>query len=121
MYNEAINKIESMKKLRFVNCNKKFEGNKEIIKLSVDEVTKFLKIKLNMLQLKENYKNKELDTICRSCQETNETTEHLFSCKNIVTKYNEYIPNIERIKENVKIKDTIKYVEFAINELEKEN
>ena len=58
MYNEAINKIESMKKLRFVNCNKKFEGNKEIIKLSVDEVTKFLKIKLNMLQLKKTIKTK---------------------------------------------------------------
>ena len=123
MYNEAINKIKSMKKLRFVNCNKEFEGNKNIIKLSVDDVSKFIKIKLNMLQLKENYKNKEVDTICRSCRETNETTEHLLSCKNIVTKYKEYIPNIENIKNNINIKEAIKYVEFAINELsvEKEN
>ena len=52
-----------------------------------DEKTckEIMTIRLNMVNVKKNYKNLYTDTMCVGCFEKEETTEHLFECK----KYNE--------------------------------
>ena len=52
-----------------------------------------MKLRLNMLELKCNYKGKENNEICDLCGDENDTTEHLFECR-AVKKHVKNIPSI---------------------------
>ena len=57
-----------------------------------------LKLRLNMTELKCNYKNKNDTNIkCNLCKSENDTTEHLFTC-NEIKKQIQNTPNIDIIK-----------------------
>ena len=60
------------------------------------EAKESLKLKLNMLEVKSNYKGQYKDLKCK-CQESDDTTEHLFKCKEIKSGCKNRIPNAENI------------------------
>ena len=67
-----------MTKLRFTDG----KGKKEYIeRLNTKEAIIMLKARLNMLELKSNYKSKYQDLTCELCGEGEDKTEHLFHCK----------------------------------------
>ena len=70
-------------KLRFCStCN--FDRKKYFNSLAPSEIEWLLKIKLNMLPLKSNYKNMfQGDLSCPLCGEEDDTTEHMFVCKTV--------------------------------------
>ena len=75
-----------MKKLRFTNTN----GRQEYIeKCKMEQVKEIMKLRLNMSELKSNFKGKYKDTICPACEEKEETTEHVIQCK----EYQRLIPH----------------------------
>ena len=39
-----------------------------------------MEVRLGVLDVKENYHGKYKDTICRNCNQQNETTKHFISC-----------------------------------------
>ena len=68
-------------KLRFCNNTQK---KKYIEGLGYLEAKMIMKLRLNMLELKHNYKNQNRrDEKCNLCQYEDDTTEHLFVCKAI--------------------------------------
>ena len=70
-------------KLRFCTRNN-FERKKYLDSLSPSEIEWLIKVKLNMLPLKANYKNKfQGDVDCPLCGEEEDTTEHIFVCKTV--------------------------------------
>ena len=82
---ELEEKKKQMKKLRFTNTN----GRQEYIeKCKMEQVKKIMKFRLNMTELKSNFKGKYKDTICPACEEEEETTEHVIECK----EYQRLIP-----------------------------
>ena len=75
-----------MKKLRFINGN----GRQEYIgKLDTKTAVELMKVRLNMADLKANFRNKGKEPWCSLCLSQEDTTEHLFSCE-----------KLERINEN---------------------
>ena len=69
-----------MTKLRFTDG----KGRKKYLEsLKTREAVLILKARLNMLELKCNYKSKHKDMACQLCGVENETTEHLFLCSNL--------------------------------------
>ena len=67
-----------MKKLRFTNNL----GKQEYIgKCRMEEVKTIMKVRLNMTELKANFRGKYRDTICPACEKDEETTEHVIRCK----------------------------------------
>ena len=69
-----------MTKLRFTEGN----GRKEYLeKLKTKEALTMLKTRLNMLEVKCNYKSKYVDLTCELCSEEEDRTEHLFRCKKL--------------------------------------
>ena len=69
-----------MTKLRFTNGKGR---EKYLESLKTREAVLILKARLNMLELKCNYKSKHKDMACQLCGVENETTEHLFLCSNL--------------------------------------
>ena len=67
-------------KLRFLK-GKKFEKEKYINETDEKTCQVIMSIRLNMINVKKNYKNQYTDAICVGCFEEDETTEHLFECK----------------------------------------
>ena len=69
-------------KLRFIN------GNKFEIKeyLGCEEASSVLKLKLNMVDLRANYKGKYTDSLCRRCGSHEEYIEHLWNCPSFYQK-----------------------------------
>ena len=66
-----------MKKLRFTNMN----GKQEYVeKCKMEQVRKIMKVRLNMTELKANFKGKHNETICSACEVEEETTEHVIRC-----------------------------------------
>ena len=66
-----------MKKLRFTNTN----GKQEYIdKCRMEQVKKIMKVRLNMTELKSNFKGKYKDSMCPACEKEEETTEHVIKC-----------------------------------------
>ena len=79
----AVEKIESMKKLRFL---KEFGRKKYIEELNGYEVIDALKIKLNMVEsIMDNYGKRMECVLCNS----EETTEHIITCNNIPSEWKE--------------------------------
>ena len=67
-----------MKKLRFTNTTGR-QNYLDVCKM--DQVKKIMKVRLNMTELKSNFKGKYNNTICPACEEEDETTEHVIKCK----------------------------------------
>ena len=81
-------------KLRFCNNTQK---KKYIEELGYLEAKIIMKLRLNMLELKHNYKNQNRrDEKCNLCQYEDDTTEHLFVCK-AIKKTAKNIPGIDII------------------------
>jgi hypothetical protein len=62
--------------------------------LKFDNVKCIMKLRLNMLELKTNYKGVNKNETCDLCKMENDTTEHLFECK----KVKESIKNVPKIE-----------------------
>ena len=75
---EIEEKMNESTKLRFI---KDFGEKKYVAQLSMKEVKKILEIRLNMIELKCNFKGKYTDTTCPACNLEDETTEHVLECK----------------------------------------
>ena len=69
-------------KLRFINGNK-FEMKEY---LGCEEASSLLKLKLNMVDLRANYKGKYTDSLCRRCGSHEEYIEHLWDCPSFYQK-----------------------------------
>ena len=93
---EIVERIEEKKldmtKLRFTNGT----GRKEYIeRLKTKEAIMIMKMRLNMIEVKCNYKSKFTNLNCELCGKEDDTTEHLFECK-----------ELERLKEGtIRIED----------------
>ena len=69
---------KTMKKLRYINP----ENEQEYIKICTPkEVKMIMKIRLNMINVKCNYKKEDVDNICRICKLDDKTTEHVLGCQ----------------------------------------
>ena len=66
-------------KLRFLR-GKKFEKEEYVEKCDAEMVGKIMRIRLNMVQCKMNYKGNAGDVDCIMCG-NEETTEHLLECR----------------------------------------
>ena len=93
-----INKLE-MKKLRFIN---EFSLKDYIHKLDYKDSILMLKSRLNMLDVKDNFKNKYNSLLCETCKKR-ETTQHLLICPEKSNLKEQDITN-----QNIKIIDYIK-------------
>ena len=73
-------------KLRFIN---EFSEKEYLSKLEFNKSIDMLKIRLNMIETKCNYKGSYKNNIkCELCLEENDTTEHLINCKMLTTNIN---------------------------------
>ena len=73
----------SKTKLRFVNNSTQEQYLEE---LEFQDSIKMIKIRLNMIEVKCNYKtNYANNKKCELCKEQEDTTEHLIECKRLTT------------------------------------
>ena len=79
-------------KLRF--CSD-FKKKQYLSILGFNETRTILKLKLNMIELKCNYKGQKREETCNLCKMHSDTTEHLFQCEKI--KESIETPRIEKI------------------------
>ena len=93
---------EKMTKLRFTG---KFERQEYVKVCNMGKVKKIMQLRLNMMELKTNFKGKYEDTLCPACGEEEETTEHVIQCP----KYQEIVGH------NVK---TTQGIEQSMNNVE---
>ena len=71
-------KTAEMKKLRFVQNHKQ----QEYIKVCrMEKVKSIMKVRLNMVEVKANFKGKYPDIKCTACKQEEETTEHVIKCQ----------------------------------------
>ena len=69
-----------MKKLRFVNENGR-QGY--LTRLDPQTAIELMKVRLNMTELKGNFRTKFESTWCSLCINQEDSTEHLFNCKGL--------------------------------------
>ena len=103
---------KDMTKMRFL---KSFEIENYIDKVNYDECVTVLKLRLNMIETKCNYKGKfQNDLSCPLCKTALDTTEHLIECQGlkVVNKItltsNISNPNVElakSVKKAIKIRE----------------
>ena len=67
-------------KMRFCKNTKK---KAYIESLGYTEARLVMKVRLNMIEVRNNYKNQYEDRTCTLCKTETDTTEHIFECKNI--------------------------------------
>ena len=67
----------SMTKLRFIRG---FKEQDYVKKFRMEKVKKIMQMRLNMIELKSNFKGKYGNTLCTACKKENETTEHVINC-----------------------------------------
>lgn len=108
---------KDMTKLRFIKDDK-FERKKYLENTTPEEAKIMMKVRLNMLGTKENYRSNDSDSKCEWCWE-DDTTEHLFKCKRtrrVREVYDISEDNIYNTKEDKAIKNTVSYIK-AINQM----
>ena len=84
-------KRKTMKKLRFITRH----GKQEYVeKFKMEKVREIMKMRLNMAELKANYRGKYKDTLCPACRIEEETTEHALEC----SEYKRLVKHTKRRK-----------------------
>ena len=101
-------KRKDMKKLRFVNGEMK---NDYIKNLRIKDTSIIMKARLNMLELKANFRGKYEDVVCDLCLEGEDNTEHLFECKKL-RRLMGYEIKLESLQEPTK--QLAKFLEMAM-------
>ena len=106
-----------MKKLRFIKDDT-FKMKEYIIEGENEEVKKMMKIRLNMIEIKGNFKGnfRDGEYKCPLCKKENDETEHLYECEeieNVIDKKRTTIKSIssEKITEQRRV---MKYIENAM-------
>ena len=114
---EFIEKTNKMKKLRFIKDDT-FKMKEYIIEGESEEVKKMMKIRLNMIEIKGNFKGnfRDGEYKCPLCKKENDGTEHLYECEeivNVIDKKRTTIKSIssEKITEQRRV---MKYIENAM-------
>ena len=108
------NEAKEKSKLRFFNNAQK---KNYINQLGYHETKIILKLKLNMIELKCNYKSKDNTNMkCNLCKIENDTTEHLFTC-NIIKEKIKAIPTIDTLTKNDSESCTqlVEFIKKALN------
>ena len=108
-----------MQKSRFQSVPTKLERKKYIQNLSGTEVLKTLKTRLNMQPIYGNFKcDITKERLCQHCNEKDDTTEHLISCKIFTTGLD---PEMLKNEENYEMwKQINELIEFNLdNRLER--
>ncbi|MEL6606459.1 MAG: reverse transcriptase domain-containing protein, partial [Cyanobacteria bacterium J06614_10] len=104
-----VEKTWEMKKLRFLEEWKKQDY---LTELNTWQAIMTMKIRLNMLKTKCNYKNKDQENLlCGLCKEKDDTTEHLVECREL-GKLSEKKFSAQDIKSPTK--EFINYIEKAM-------
>ena len=99
-----------MTKLRFTNSN----GRQEYVdKCSMEQVKKIMRIRLNMIELKSNFKGKYKDTLCPACEAEAETTEHVLKCREY-QKLTKHDLNPEIIEEGGGISKNVENMQWLL-------
>ena len=95
---ERLIKEEAKTKTKLRFCSD-FRREKYTMKgnLNFQTAKNIMKLRLNMLELKNNYKGQSSDVKCDLCGTENDTTEHLFECITIKQKI-QNVPSSEIIK-----------------------
>ena len=79
---ELVGNSLGLRKMRFVNKPSTFARKEYVTTMGGYETIDILKIRLNMLKIYGNYKHElSLPRLCYYCNEEDDTTEHLVSCK----------------------------------------
>ena len=112
--NEQIKELANEKtKLRFcTNTDKK----KYLEQLGYTDARMILKLRLNMTELKCNYKNHNKDNIkCRLCKTHDDTTEHLFTCTKIIEQITQpFEEDVHEKKDKLANEKLAKFLKFAL-------
>ena len=78
---EIRNAAKEMTKLRFIR-GKEFEKQEYLEKCSTMTAKQIMKVRLNMVDIKMNYKSKyKDDLLCMACGKEEESSEHVIQCK----------------------------------------
>ena len=112
MNTEAKTHVETMSKLRFLKSENVVVDVKDYVKRgTIAEISKIMKVKLNMVKIDANYGK---HGNCKICGKLEETTEHLLTCE--IVKQNVKIPEDIQINTNNKEEaiDMEKYISISI-------
>ena len=82
MRTQIQNEVHTKKgaKMRFTN-QKEFKTEEYIKTSNIETSTQIMKLRLNMVEARANYKANNTSVTCGACKEEDETTEHLLQCK----------------------------------------
>ena len=79
---EVKKEIEEQRKIKTkLRFNRGFGRQEYINKYNMAKVREIMTIRLNMTELKTNFKGKYTDTLCPACGSNEETTEHVVECQ----------------------------------------
>ena len=84
--------------LRIAKDTHNWTKKKYLTELEAKEANSIINLRLNMINVKENYKNSEINTKCEFC-ESDDTTEHLLECPILqrLTREEMTVINIESV------------------------
>ena len=105
----------SKTKLRTV-CNDEYKMKEYLKVVDPKEAAEIMKIRLHMVQVAANYKNKKHIELCPMCNKEDDTTEHLFRCKTLETLRRIWNTKHDDIKSNNRneLVRATKYVEAVM-------
>ena len=112
MNSEAKTYVETMSKLRFLKSENVEVDEKDYVKRgTIAEISKIMRVKLNMVKIDANYGK---HGNCKICGELEETTEHLLTCE--IVKQNVKIPEEIQINTNNKEEaiEMARYIDISI-------
>ena len=93
-------------KLRFTTTFGRQDYTKEC---RMEEVKMIMKIRLNMVELKANFRGKYKDNLCPACKQTEEATEHVIQCP----EYKELLQHTLEINQLQEQMSDVKWVREA--------
>ena len=113
---DFIEQTSQKTKLRFQR-GKSFEREGYVEQCGAETCQEIMKIRLNMVECKMNFKNANIDTKCIMCN-NDETTEHLLECsyykqftgENLEPVDNNRIKSVDWLKKAVKVMGTIQEI-----------
>ena len=117
MAKEACENIEQHTKMRFCTPQHQWSRQKYLTELAHNEAKDLLRFKLNMNDVKCNFKNLySKDQLCELCRENEETNEHLMNCSKLRRyRKNEAIDlkNLLKNGSKVEMKELVEYLKQA--------